>query len=63
MKYETTAWFKYFDLDEEGKLKSPTHWKVTLLNGTVYKSKGYDNAEMELSRKQPRKSDYKIKIT
>ena len=30
MKYETTNWFKCFDVDEEGKLLSPTEWKVTL---------------------------------
>lgn len=52
MKYETTAWFKYFDLDEEGKPLSSTHWRVTLHNGTVYKSKGYDNAEMEFNKRQ-----------
>jgi hypothetical protein len=63
VKYETTEWFKYLDLDEEGKPLSPTHWRVTLPNGTVYKSKGYDNAEMELNEKQPRKSYYQIKIT
>jgi len=38
MKYETTEWFKYFDLDEEGKPLSKTEWKVTLKNGMVYKS-------------------------
>jgi hypothetical protein len=63
MKYETTAWFKYLDLDKDGKPFSTTNWKVTLHNGTVYKSKGYDNAEMELNKKQPRKSYYQIKIT
>jgi hypothetical protein len=35
MKYETTNWFKCFDVDEEGKLLSPTEWKVTLKNGMV----------------------------
>ena len=63
MKYETTAWFKYLDLDKDGKPFSTTNWKVTLHNGTVYKSKGYDNAEMELNKKQLRKSYYQIKIT
>jgi hypothetical protein len=63
MRYETTAWYKYLDLDEDGNLKSPTHWRVTLPNGIVYKSKGYDNAEVEFNKRQPSKSNYKIKIT
>jgi hypothetical protein len=38
MNYKTTEWFKHFDIDKEGKLLSPTEWKVTLKNGMVYKS-------------------------
>ena len=34
MNYKTTEWFKFFDIDEEGKLLSPTEWKVTLKNGS-----------------------------
>jgi hypothetical protein len=51
MKYETTNWFKCFDVDEEGKLLSPTEWKVTLKNGMVYKStkwsKAYEDNETQ----------------
>ena len=51
MNYKTTEWFKYFDIDEEGKLLSPTEWKVTLKNGMVYKSsnwsKKYENNETQ----------------
>jgi len=38
MNYKTTEWFKFFDIDEEGKHLSTTEWKVTLKNGMVYKS-------------------------
>lgn len=41
MNYKTTEWFKYFDIDEEGKPLSPTAWKVTLQNGMVYKSSNW----------------------
>jgi hypothetical protein len=41
MNYKTTEWFKFFDIDEEGKLLSPTAWKVTLKNGMVYKSSNW----------------------
>jgi hypothetical protein len=41
MNYKTTEWFKFFDIDEEGKLLSPTEWKVTLKNGMVYKSSNW----------------------
>lgn len=51
MNYKTTEWFKYFDIDEEGKLLSPTEWKVTLKNGMVYKStnwsKKYEDNEAQ----------------
>lgn len=51
MNYKTTEWFKYFDIDEEGKLLSPTEWKVTLKNGMVYKStnwsKKYEDNEIQ----------------
>ena len=38
-------------------------YKATSKDGQTFKSKGWDHAEMEFSRKQSRKSDYKIKIT
>jgi hypothetical protein len=44
MNYKTTEWFKCFDVDEEGKLLSPTEWKVTLKNGMVYKSSKWSKA-------------------
>jgi len=51
MNYKTTEWFKYFDIDEEGKILSPTEWKVTLKNGIVYKatncSKKYEDNETQ----------------
>ena len=51
MNYKTTEWFKFFDIDEEGKLLSPTEWKVTLKNGMVYKStnwsKKYEDNETQ----------------
>jgi hypothetical protein len=51
MNYKTTEWFKCFDVDEEGKLLSPTEWKVTLKNGRVYKSskrsKAYEDNETQ----------------
>jgi len=38
-------------------------YRATSKDGQTFKSKGYDNAEMELNKKQPRKSYYQIKIT
>lgn len=52
MKYNTTAWFKYFDIDENGKPLSNTEWHVTLLNGQVYKSEGWDNAQVEFNKRK-----------
>ncbi len=51
MNYKTTEWFKFLDIDEEGKPLSPTEWKVTLKNGMVYKStnwsKKYEDNETQ----------------
>ena len=38
-------------------------YKATSKDGQTFKSKGWDNAQVEFNKRQPSKSNYKIKIT
>ena len=38
-------------------------YKATSKDGQTFKSKGWENAQVEFNKRQPSKSNYKIKIT
>jgi hypothetical protein len=45
------------------KFDPTMNYKAVMKDGRTFKSKGYDRAEMEFNKRQPSKSNYKIKIT